>query len=173
MFKTDRLYFEEITIESFNDLKTILQDETLMLLGWGKIYSDNDVTQWIKKITAQYKSHGYSYWLVKKRETNQTVGIMGLIPTTIENTPYNEVAYIVKKEFQGQGLAIEGMIGLKEYAFSQFNLTSFIAQFVPENISSEKIAQKLGMTYQFSYVRDINGENRKHLVYGISKKETE
>lgn len=169
MFKTERLYFEELTEESFDDLKNILQNERLMLLGWGKTYSDKEVAQWIEKINEQYSHHGYSYWLAKDKNSKETVGIMGLIPITIENEDYNEVAYIVKEAYQGQGLAAEGMVGLIDYAFNHFKLTSLIAQFVPENTASERIAKKIGMSYQFSYTRDFNGENREHLVYGITR----
>lgn len=39
--------FQKITINDFPFLKSILQDEELMLLGWGKTYTDAEVMEWI------------------------------------------------------------------------------------------------------------------------------
>lgn len=43
----------------------MLQDEDLMLLGWGKVYSDQEVMEWIKKINQQYVQYGYSYFIIE------------------------------------------------------------------------------------------------------------
>lgn len=45
-------------------LKTILQNKQLMLLGWGKTYTDIEVAQWFQRIQAEYISNGYSYYIV-------------------------------------------------------------------------------------------------------------
>lgn len=168
MIETNRLIFQKIALDDFDEMKRILQNKSLMLLGWGKTYSDEEVTQWINKINEQYRFYGYSYWLVKTKSTHQTVGIMGALPTIVQEKEYVEIAYIVKKDFQGHGFAVEGMKGILDFLDKREESTPIIAQFVPENTASQKVAEKLDMTSYFSYNRDFNGEIREHLVYTCS-----
>ena len=71
----ERIVLRQIEKSDFKYLKEILQDEQLMLLGWGKVYSDNQVKLWIDKIMKQYVQYGYSYFVVEHKDTNEFIGI--------------------------------------------------------------------------------------------------
>lgn len=70
IIKTERLLLKKIQQNDYNEMKTILQDEDLMLLGCGKTYSDKEVQIWINKITQQYEDFGYSYYISIEKSTN-------------------------------------------------------------------------------------------------------
>ncbi|OJG46435.1 N-acetyltransferase [Enterococcus hermanniensis] len=138
-----------------------------MLLGWGKIYTDIEVVRWYNRVQKEYNSNGYSYYIVEKKHLNQPVGIAGLLKTTINEREYTEIAYIIKKEFQGHGYATLISKQLIDLAFNKFKLTQVIAQSNPKNLASQKIIQNIGMTYEFSYLRQQNKQYVKHWVYSI------
>ncbi|MGM0104081.1 hypothetical protein IGI89_003338 [Enterococcus sp. AZ141] len=166
--ESDRMKFKEINSENKGLLKAIIQDKNLMMLGWGKTYSESEVDLWVEKIISQYGEYGTSYYFIDKKDTAENIGIVGILPTCIENKEVFEIAYIVKEEFQGNGYATEGIRELIQHFFQKQEGKEVLAQFVPENVSSEKVAKKLGMNYKFSYQRDYNDEIKEHIVYGIT-----
>ena len=76
---TERLILRKINQNDFEEMKAILQDDKLMLLGWGKTFSDEEVQVWIDKITTQYKEYGYSYYLAVEKSTKAVIGLMGIL----------------------------------------------------------------------------------------------
>ncbi|WP_346937468.1 GNAT family N-acetyltransferase [Clostridium sp.] len=168
---TERLTLRKIKRSDYEELKIILQDEKLMLVGWGKTYSDEEVQVWIDKITEQYEDFGYSYYLAVEKSTNVVIGIMGILPVNIKETDYIEIAYILKQEFWGNGYAIEGIKACVDYIFNVLNADKYIAQVIPENTSSSKIAERLGMKVIDDYMRDYNGKDVFHLIYTLTKEE--
>lgn len=167
LLKEKRFLLDQVSLNNFEEMKKIIQNRKLMFLGWGKIYSDSEVIQWIDKIINQYKEYGYSYFLIKDITEKKPIGLVGLLPTTINYTNYLEVAYIIEQEYQGQGFAVESVQALIKHFSQKVDRKLVIAQFVPENVASKKVAERLGMTFQFSYDRKMNGKLQKHIVYGF------
>jgi len=168
---TERLALRKIKQSDYEEMKIILQDEKLMLVGWGKTYSDEEVQVWIDKIIEQYEDFGYSYYLAVEKSTNVVIGIMGILPVNIKETDYIEIAYILKQEFLGKGYAIEGIKACVDYIFNVLNADKYIAQVIPENTSSSKIAERLGMKVIDDYMRNYNGKDVFHLIYALTKEE--
>jgi ribosomal-protein-alanine N-acetyltransferase len=168
---TERLTLRKIKRSDYEEMKIILQDEKLMLIGWGKTYSDEEVQVWIDKITEQYEDFGYSYYLAVEKSTNVVIGIMGILPVNIKETDYIEIAYILKQEFWGNGYATEGIKACVDYIFNVLNADKYIAQVIPENTSSSRIAERLGMKVIDDYMRDHNGKDVFHLIYALTKEE--
>ncbi len=168
---TERLTLRKIKRSDYEEMKIILQDEKLMLVGWGKTYSDEEVQVWIDKITEQYEDFGYSYYLAVEKSTNIVIGIMGILPVNIKETDYIEIAYILKQEFWGNGYATEGIKACVDYIFNVLNADKYIAQVIPENTSSSRIAERLGMKVIDDYMRDHNGKDVFHLIYALTKEE--
>ncbi|MDT2658406.1 GNAT family N-acetyltransferase [Enterococcus hulanensis] len=99
--------------------------------------------------------------------TQQSIGIAGIIKTTINSTILDEIAYIIKKEYQGLGYGTEIVQELVKLAFNRYHLPQIFAQFAIENRASQRILEKNGLTYEFSYQRKQNGMLKEHLVYQL------
>jgi len=171
IIKTKRLLLRKIQQNDYNEMKSILQDEELMLLGWGRTYSDEQVQIWIDKITNQYEYFGFSYYIAMEKSTDSVVGIMGILPVTIKEVNYIEIAYILKKKYWNKGYATEGISACVDYIFNVLNADKYIAQVIPENINSIKVAEKLGMNVIDEYMREHKGKDVFHLIYGQTKEE--
>lgn len=164
----DAFIFQKIAINDFPFLKSILQDEELMLLGWGKTYTDAEVMEWIEKISQQYTEYGYSYFIVKSSIVDKPIGIAGILRTTIDSQLFDEIAYILKKEYQGRGYATKIARELIGLAFAEYHLAQVVGQVAIENSFSKKVLEKNGMSYAFSYQREQNDGKKKYLVYQLS-----
>lgn len=167
LLKKEEFYIDKISSKDFISLKKILQNERLMLLGWGKVYNDLEVQQWINKIKNQYNNYGYSYFMIKNIDSNEVIGLVRLIPTVINEKECVEIAYVINEEFQGNGFAVASVEILIKHFSDNVKKNTIVAQFVPENINSKKVAENLGMTFAYEYEREMHNGKKKHLVYNF------
>lgn len=164
IIESERLLLRKITKADFSDLKHILQDIETMY-AWEHAFSDDEVSEWIDKNLARYESDGFSYLAAIHRATGQLVGVMGPLIETVEGIRHMGVAYILDKQYWGQGYATEGARACMEYAFHTLNATEVIAEIRPENLPSQRVAQRLGMNVTGQFIKHYNGKDMLHLIY--------
>jgi len=107
-------------------------------------------------------------WATIDKETGRFIGRCGLLPWTIEGQNEVEVAYSLAQDFWGQGLATEAAQGILQYGFEKLNLSRLICLIDPENIASQRVAEKIGMSLE-KKVDGIDGDNLPTLIYSINK----
>ncbi len=78
------------------------------------------------------------------------------------------MAYLLDKAYWGQGLATEAVQGILQYGFEQLKLSRMICLMDPENIASQRVAEKMGMSLERK-VDGIDGDNFPTLIYAINK----
>lgn len=87
-------------------------------------------------------------WATIHKETGKFIGRCGLLPWTIDDQHEVEVAYTIAREYWGQGLASEATSAILRYGLETLNLRRLICLIDPENIASQKVAEKLGMKFE-------------------------
>jgi ribosomal-protein-alanine N-acetyltransferase len=107
-------------------------------------------------------------WATIYKETGKFIGRCGLLPWTIEDQQEVEVAYTLAQAYWGQGLATEAAQGILQYAFEQLNLSRLICLIDPENIASQRVAEKMGMTLE-KKVDGYEGDNVPFFIYSINR----
>jgi RimJ/RimL family protein N-acetyltransferase len=107
-------------------------------------------------------------WATIHKGTGKFIGRCGLLPWTIEEQQEVEVAYTLAQDYWGQGLATEAAKGILQYGFEQLHLSRLICLIDPENIASQRVAEKIGMTLE-KKVDGIDGDNSPTLIYSIGK----
>ena len=144
------------------------------------LYSDPDIRRHFPESTLTYEEtkeeldwflNGHpahpelGLWAAVHKETNQFIGRCGLLPWTIEQRPEVEVAYLLAKEYWGQGLGTEAAQGILHYGFEQLNLSRLICMIYPENQASINVALKIGMTLE----KEMEDDKGRYLLYSRSK----
>ena len=71
-----------------------------------------------------------------------------MLPWEIDGVTEVEVAYLLAKEYWGQGLGTEAAQGILDYGFENLNLSRMICLIVKENSASINVAEKIGMTFE-------------------------
>ena len=73
-----------------------------------------------------------------------------MLPWTLEGAFDVEVAYMISKDYWGQGYGTEAARAIRNYGFEQLNLSRLICLIDKENVASIKVAQNIGMEFERS-----------------------
>ena len=87
-------------------------------------------------------------WATIHKETGKFIGRCGLLPWTIDGQDEVEVAYLIAREYWGQGLGTEAARAVLKYGFEQLNLTRLVCVIDEENTASKQVAEKIGMRFE-------------------------
>ena len=146
------------------------------------LYSDPEVRRYFPEGTLTYEEtreelewflNGHpahpelGLWATIHKETGEFIGRCGLLPWTIEDRPEVEVAYMLAKAYWGQGLGTEAAQAILDYGFEQLHLSRLICLIDAENQASQKVAQKIGMTFE----KEVDDGKGPALLYSTSKRE--
>jgi RimJ/RimL family protein N-acetyltransferase len=127
------------------------------------LYRDLDVSRYIPDAPRTYEEakeelewhmNGHpkypelGLWATMHKETNKFIGRCGLLPWTIDEQYEVEVAYLISKDFWGQGLGTEVAQAIVDYGFEKLNLTRLICLIDKQNLASLRVAEKIGMTFE-------------------------
>jgi ribosomal-protein-alanine N-acetyltransferase len=100
------------------------------------------------------KEELYSLWFVVLKGTNELIGMAGILPKTIGNEEFYEINYFINKKYWGNGYATEISKEIIAYMKDKKGIRKFIAIIDKNNISSENVAQKTGMTFWKTIARN-------------------
>ena len=92
-----------------------------------------------------------------------------MLPWTIKDVHEVEVAYTIAQEYWRQGLASEAAQGILQYGFEKLNLSRLIYMIEPENIGSQKVAEKIGMSFEKKVDLPLDGIDYPVLIYSINE----
>lgn len=169
ILETERLLFRRLVMDDLDALY--------------KLYSDPEVRQYYPEGVLNYEEtreelewflNGHpkhpelGLWATVHKPSGKFIGRSGLLPWTIEGRHEVEIAYLLDKEFWGQGLASEGALAIRDYALKKLGLPRLVCLIDPKNIASQKVAEKIGMTLE-KQVDGIDGDNYPTLIYAINK----
>jgi ribosomal-protein-alanine N-acetyltransferase len=92
-----------------------------------------------------WAAHGFGWWAVVLGETGELMGRSGLwyLPETEEV----EIDFLLGKPFWGQGYATEAGQADLYYGFERLGLERIIGLVHPENLASQRVLEKLGLTF--------------------------
>ncbi len=107
-------------------------------------------------------------WATVLKENNRFIGRSGLLPWTIDGRDEVEVAYTIAREYWGKGLATEVAGAIVRYAFDTLGLTRLICLPEPENIASQRVAEKIGMRLE-KKLDGINGDGIPAWIYSMER----
>ncbi|KQC12714.1 MAG: hypothetical protein APR56_00365 [Methanosaeta sp. SDB] len=76
---------------------------------------------------------------------------------------------MILPEYQSRGFASEAAASLVEYAFSKLAVGRLFASIAAENAASVKVAEKIGMTFEGSAEKELNGVAYQGRRYSLTK----
>jgi [ribosomal protein S5]-alanine N-acetyltransferase len=82
-----------------------------------------------------------------------------------------EIGYVLSKEYWGKGLITEAASAIISFGFENMNLVRIQARCFLENEGSERVMEKLGMSFEgiSRKVMYVKGEHKYLKVYSILK----
>jgi ribosomal-protein-alanine N-acetyltransferase len=107
--------------------------------------SREQVEKIIARQLAHWEERGCGWWAVVSRESHDLIGWCGLqfLPEFGET----EVAYLLSRPCWGQGLATEAARAAAQFGFETLGLERLVAIAHVENAASQRVIEKLGMSF--------------------------
>ncbi len=166
ILETPRLILRHQVLSDLDDLWALYQNPNIT-----RYIPDAPRSREEAKDELEWHMHGHprnrqlGLWATIHKETGKFIGRCGLLPWTIDGQDEVEVAYTIAEEYQGQGLGSEAAQALLNYGFEALNLKRLICLIVAENIPSQKVAQRIGMSFE----KEGHDEIGPFLVYSVQK----
>jgi ribosomal-protein-alanine N-acetyltransferase len=82
------------------------------------------------------------------KENNQLIGHCRVVYQHVEDAEQIEMPYLLDKDYWGRGLASEAAASTIRLGFERYNFPHIIALINPDNVTSVRVAEKIGMKYE-------------------------
>lgn len=169
IIETGRLYLREMNQDDFGALCKILQDKEVMY-AYEHGFDDCEAQEWLDRQIKRYQDDGFGLWAVILKDTQEMIGQCGLTLQDFEGQHVVEVGYLFQKTFWHQGYATEAAMACQEYAFKNLAVTEVFSIIRDNNIASQNVAIRNGMTIQGKFTKHYYGIDMPHLVFSVSLK---
>ena len=164
ILETERLLLRELTPEDFDAMFEILGDAETMLY-YPQPYSREVLAAAMERQFKCYAEYGYGLWAVMLKSENKFIGDCGLLRQEVDGVLELEVGYHFNRKYWGQGYAPEAAKACFDYSFNVLGRTRMISLIRPENLPSQRVAEKNGLQIE----KKILWRDLWHYVYLLSK----
>jgi RimJ/RimL family protein N-acetyltransferase len=164
VLETPRLRLRRMTMDDLDFVAAMLGDPEVMRF-YPEVYDRDEAAEWIRRQRDRYLDHGHGLWLVEERATGAPCAQVGLCMQYVDGVDVPEIGYLVHRPFWRRGYATEAASATRDFAFEQRRHRRLISLIRPENVPSQGVARKLGMTP--GHLTEHGGF--PHLVFSIER----
>ncbi len=144
LIESERLYLREFEFTDVERLSEIYSDtEVMKYIGGGGAADKTQTQRMIEAFRKSYADNGFGIWALIYEEGHRLLGHCGL--SWLHDKSDIELAYLLSKEYWGQGFATEISAAVLEYGFKKLGLKKIVALAYPDNFRSINVIRKLGM----------------------------
>jgi ribosomal-protein-alanine N-acetyltransferase len=163
MFETERLILRRFNERDIDEVFAMRSDADVMRFiraPQNRVESVN----WLNLVSSRWESDQIGFCAIIEKQTDKFVGWCGL--WQLKETDELEIGYAIAKDVWGKGFATEAARVFLQYGFEQLKPDKIVGVAEPENVSSRRVMEKLGM----KFVRLGEFYNRELVQYAISQK---
>lgn len=148
--ETERLEFRLLKQDDFDTWKPLFRAEHIAkFLELDPTLSETELCQaWFDKAFYRYENDIGGMNALIDKKSKRLVGQCGILVQNIENIKRLEIGYSILPEFWKQGFAIEAAMKCRNFAFENNFAESLMSMVHIDNISSEKVALRNGMSFE-------------------------
>ena len=147
--ETARLRLEPFNESHYEGLRVMDNDPSVMrYINKGIVKTPEETWESIRRVKSRWENYGYSWWTIKEKASGAIVGAACLQHlANVEGAPL-EIGWRLVPEQNGKGYATEAAKAIIDFAAEQTGATYLVAVADPENLPSQRVMQRLGMTYK-------------------------
>ena len=144
-FETERLIIRPTSEKDSEFIFELLNTpKWLKYIGDRNIKTMEDAKDYIKeKMIPQLERLGYSNYTLTTKQDHQKIGTCGLYDR--DGLEGIDIGFALLPQYEKKGFAFEASSKLKEVAFNEFGIKNLNAITTKDNMSSQKLLEKLGM----------------------------
>ena len=147
-YETERLILKPADLEDADFFLKLYNLPTFIrFIGDRNLRTKEDAEQYIQnRFRPQIEKMGFGNYVVIHKELNEKIGSVGVFVREGIDVP--DIGFSFFPEFEGKGFAYESAINLMEIVKTEFGVEKLSAMTSDENISSQKLIERLGFTFQ-------------------------
>ena len=117
--------------------------------GFGGPLERGDAWRWHALSVGHWIFRGYGYFSIDLKEDGTHIGLAGI--WNPEGWPEPELGWVIYKQYQRLGYAAEAALAARTWAYDVLGMPALCSNIVPENISSIRLAERLGARFEHAY----------------------
>lgn len=148
ILETDRLILREFSTDDAAFILEILNEPSFIrnIGDRGVREIEGAISYILNGPVTSYAKNGFGLYLVKLKETGDSIGMCGLIKRpTLEDV---DIGYAFLPRFWSKGYAVEAAGAIKEYAKNVIGLNRLVAIVDPTNEGSIRLLEKIGLAFE-------------------------
>jgi ribosomal-protein-alanine N-acetyltransferase len=123
------------------------QDKVSQYVSWNTHTTKEDTREFLDNILKQYQEKTALYWGIEWRENQKLIGTINFVMWNKKHHKA-EIGYILSPEYWGEGVMTEALNAVIRFGFEQMDLVRIEARCIDENIGSERVMIKNGMSFE-------------------------
>jgi ribosomal-protein-alanine N-acetyltransferase len=160
--QTERLVLRPFREEDLDDLAALYGDPLVMrFLGEGRAKTREQTRELLRRAIEHWRRHGFGIWALLDRQDDRFVGRAGV--AHLHDLGDAELSYTLARRCWGRGLATEAVREVLRHALAVLRLPRVLGVAQVDNIASQQVMRKVGMTLRGPY-RD---DGKPALLYAI------
>lgn len=174
---TDRLIIRDHVENDLNDLHSLISNEKVMYylpeirtknIEASKDNLENAIVEAKSSCRKKY------FFAIIDKTTEKYIGEIGFTKLIdADEGCVMELGYFINDDWWGQGIVSEAAKAVIDYAFSELNAIKIETGCIVDNVGSEKVMKKLGMTKEAHYIKHVLLDNKlfDRVEYRMMKEE--
>ena len=147
---TERLALDEAVLEDAEFIFDLLNSPNwIEFIGDRSIKSIKDAERYIQNsLINSYREHGFGLYKMVLIESNEPIGLCGLLKRATLDHP--DIGFAILPEFEGMGYTYEAAKATIEYAHAALSLATILAITSEDNTRSSGFDQKDRLTLRWT-----------------------
>lgn len=147
--ETSRLQLEPFELAHFDGLRAMENDPEIMrYISNGVVKTPEETLATIERVTLRWQQYGFSWWAMREKASGDIVGAGCLQHLANQDGAPLEIGWRLNANHHGKGYATEAAQAIIQFAVEHIGAKYLVAVADPENAASQRVMQRLGMTYK-------------------------
>lgn len=162
---TDRVILRAPIMEDFEPYAETLTDPERSKYIDGP-YSRDGAWKDMCSMIANWHLQGFGGWSMERRKSGEFLGMVAI--SQAPSFPEVEMGWVIQADAEGHGYGFEAASAMRQHAFDELGFETLVSYIDPDNIRSQKLAERLGAQRDDEAARPANDPC---LVYRHTKPE--
>jgi ribosomal-protein-alanine N-acetyltransferase len=167
--ETERLLLRKIQLEDLDDMfEYCSMKDVARYVSWNAHHSKEETKEFLNHILEQKTV----FFGIEYKENHKLIGTINFVSWDLKHKKA-EVAYILSRSYWGKGIMTEALKKIIQFGFDSMGLVRIEARCIEENLGSEGVMKKAGMSYEGTLRKSMftKGKHRNLKLYSLLKDE--
>lgn len=173
VLETERLVLRKITLADIEDMYSYASNEEVSkYVTWNPHRSISDTRVFVEFILNQYRNQELAPWGIEYKAHGKLIGTTDFVWWQ-PNQKIAEIGYVISQNYWGKGITTEAANEIIKFGFEKMDLIRIQARCLVENIGSQRVMVKAGMTFEGTIRKGIylKGKHQDLKSYSILREE--